>query len=68
MGSMRTGVMSDLVDCLEDLAAAHPSGNTPAVQAASMLRPGLATKTFLDFANQHFFTNIKNHTYNMLKE
>ena len=37
-------------------------------QAASMFKPGLATKTFLDFADQHFFTNIKNHTYNMLKE
>ena len=76
MGSMRTDTKSDLVDCLEDLAAAHLSGNAPTGQAViidsaaavSMLKPGSATKTFLDFANQQFFTNMKNHTYNMLTE
>ena len=68
MGSNRTGAKSDLADCLEDLAAAHPSGNTPAVQAViidgasavNMLKPGPATKTFLDFANQHL-PYIKSH-------
>ena len=33
MGSMRTCAKLDLVDCLEDLAAVDPSGDTPAVQA-----------------------------------
>ena len=64
MGSMRAGAKSDLVDFLEDLAAAYPSGNTTAVQvvitdsaaAVNMLEPGPATKTSLDFANQHFLT------------
>ena len=68
MGSIRTGAKSDLVDCLEDLAAAHPSGNTPAVQAViidgtsavNMLKPGPATKTSHDFANQHL-PYIKSH-------
>ena len=55
MGSIRTGAKSDLVD-------------TPAVQAViidgasavNMLKPGPATKTFLDFANQHL-PYIKSH-------
>ena len=33
MGYMKTGAKSDLVNCMEDLAAAHQSDNTPAVQA-----------------------------------
>ena len=69
MGYMRTVAKSDLVDCLEDLAAAHQSGNTLAVQAmvidiaaaVNMLKPGPATKTFLDFDNQRFLTKIKSH-------
>ena len=63
---------SDLLD-LEDLAAAHLATFLLNIQAViidsaavvSMLKPGPATKTFLHLANQQFFTNIKNHTYNM---
>ena len=64
-------VLTALVDCLEDIAAAYPSVNTPAVQtviidsarAVSMLKPGPATKTFFDFANQHFLPDIKSHLH-----
>ena len=63
--------LTALVDCLEDIAAAYPSGNTPAVQtviidsarAISMLKPGPATKIFLDSANQHFLPDIKSHLH-----
>ena len=54
-GYMRTVAKSDLVDCLENLAAAHLSDNTLAVQAmvidiataANMLKPGPVAKSDL---------------------